>query len=249
MYIRKEVPSFTFEPNIPVRKTGKSETRVLSTDEERRFVSYLTRDMDPCKFGVLLALMTGLRIGEICAMKWNQISLKDGTITVNSTMQRLKVIEKTKHTKTEIVFGIPKSESSIRTIPLSTGSDTTTLNTVTDTSTSTWNNSETSSQTQTASQSQTARQVISDVLSKTYNVGKSYIHGSSQSAQQGFSSSESQSVNTSTTLTYSVAETTTTTRTYSTDGKSDGWYRLVVAGRLHVFGVVGYHYRYICNSR
>lgn len=120
------------------------------------------------------------------------------------------------------------------------GSDTTTLNTVTDTSTSTWNNSETSSQTQTASQSQTARQVISDVLSKTYNVGKSYIHGSSQSAQQGFSSSESQSVNTSTTLTYSVAETTTTTRTYSTDGKSDGWYRLVVAGRLHVFGVVGY---------
>ncbi|MBR3382953.1 MAG: InlB B-repeat-containing protein [Clostridia bacterium] len=71
----------------------------------------------------------------------------------------------------------------------------------------------------------------------TSNTGTTTLSYDSQNYEHG---SESQSVNTSTTLTYSVAETTTTTRTYSTDGKSDGWYRLVVAGRLHVFGVVGY---------
>ena len=120
------------------------------------------------------------------------------------------------------------------------GTDTTTVSTTTNSSTSSWNNSNTEAHTQGASQSQTAIQLMSDVLSNTYNIGRSYIHGNSQSAEQGFSSSDSHSVNTSNTLTYSVANTVTTTRTYSTDGKSDGWYRLVVAGRIHIFGVVGY---------
>ena len=38
--------------------------RVLTCEEQKRFTEYLLRDMDPCKFGVLLALLTGLRIGD-----------------------------------------------------------------------------------------------------------------------------------------------------------------------------------------
>lgn len=123
---------------------------------------------------------------------------------------------------------------------LHSGSDQTVLDTTTTSSTSSWNNSSTASQTQQASESHTSSQLLSEVLSSTYNVGQEYIHGNSQTEQQGFSSSDSQSVNSSTTFTYSKIESTTVTREYSTDGKSDGWYRLVIAGRLHVFGVVGY---------
>ena len=121
-----------------------------------------------------------------------------------------------------------------------TGTDTTSVHTDVSSNTSTWNNSNTEQFTQTASQSRLSSQVIADVLSNTYNIGRSYIHGTTQSQEQGFSNSDSVSTNTSTTLTYSTTETVTTTKTYSTDGKIDGFYRCVLAGKLWVFGVVGY---------
>jgi|GEM_PF-392492 uncharacterized repeat protein (TIGR02543 family) len=120
------------------------------------------------------------------------------------------------------------------------GQDTTTIESHVESGTSTWNNSATSTSTQQASQSNTVSQIVSDVLSKTYNVGTSYIHVSAESSEQGFSNSNSQSVDTTSTITYSTQSTTTRTKTYSSDGKSDGWYRLVIAGRMRVFGVVGY---------
>ena len=46
--------------------------------------------MDACKFGTLLALLTGMRIGEICALRWENVSLTEQTIKVNATMQRLR---------------------------------------------------------------------------------------------------------------------------------------------------------------
>lgn len=121
-----------------------------------------------------------------------------------------------------------------------TGTDTTTVSTDVSSSSSTWNNSNTSSYTEQASRSQSSSLVIADVLSNTYNVGRSYIHGTSQSNEQGFSSSDSQSINTSSTITTSMTETTVTTKTYTSDGKSDGWYRAVIAGKFHVYGVAGY---------
>lgn len=121
-----------------------------------------------------------------------------------------------------------------------TGTDTTTVSSDVSSSSSTWNNSNTSSYTEQASRSQSSSLVIADVLSNTYNVGRSYIHGTSQSNEQGFSSSDSQSINTSSTITTSMTETTVTTKTYTSDGKSDGWYRAVIAGKFHVYGVAGY---------
>lgn len=96
----------------------KKEIRILTKDEQKRFVKYLLDDMDECKFGVLLALMTGLRIGEICALRWSDISISDMTIKVSSTMQRLKNIEAQQKTRTKIIISEPKSDSSSRIIPL-----------------------------------------------------------------------------------------------------------------------------------
>ena len=92
--------------------------RVLSREEQARFVSYLLEDMDTCKFGVLLALFTGVRIGELCALQWGKISLKEQTIRIDATLQRLRDTSAVGSARTRIVISTPKSDTSIRTIPI-----------------------------------------------------------------------------------------------------------------------------------
>jgi len=66
---------------------------------------------------VLLALHTGMRVGEISALRWTDIDLDNRLLTVNHTMQRLNLH---KHgTKTQVQLGEPKSDSSQRNIPIS----------------------------------------------------------------------------------------------------------------------------------
>jgi len=121
-----------------------------------------------------------------------------------------------------------------------TGTDTTKVDTTVDSSTSSWNNSQSASSTQTASESSTVSKALSQVISNTKGYGTSHSYGGSGSETQGLSTSTSKSMNSASTFSYSTSTITTTTTTYSTDGKSDGCYRLVIAGKAHVFGVVGY---------
>ena len=99
-------------------KGTKKEMRVLTFEEQNCLMEYLLEDMDPCKFGILLALLTGLRIGEICALKWENISLEDRIIRIGSTMQRIRDFEEDSETKTKVVIGAPKTDTSLRIIPL-----------------------------------------------------------------------------------------------------------------------------------
>jgi integrase len=85
--------------------------RVLSVDEQRALTKYLNDNTDVYKFGILLALYTGMRIGELCALQWEDIT--DNHIQINKTLMRIK----TDNCKTEIKIGTPKSESSKRFIP------------------------------------------------------------------------------------------------------------------------------------
>lgn len=94
------------------------EKRVLTKAEQGKFVRYLKTEMDTCKFGVLLALLTGLRIGEICALRWSDISLDEQVLYVRHSMQRLKTRDPTRMKKTKVIIGMPKSEHSVRKIPL-----------------------------------------------------------------------------------------------------------------------------------
>lgn len=101
-------------PTITLLKEKKKIANVLSIPDQQRLISYLLEDMDVYKFGVLLALYTGMRIGELCALKWEDINCEH--IIVNKTMQRLS----TNNGKSEITIGEPKSDSSCRIIPIFT---------------------------------------------------------------------------------------------------------------------------------
>lgn len=103
---------------ITYPKNSRKEMRVLSREEQQSFITYLLTDMDACKFGVLLTLFTGIRIGELCALRWGCISLREKAIRITATLQRLRDIDMTGNTRTRIVIGTPKSDTSTRTIPL-----------------------------------------------------------------------------------------------------------------------------------
>ena len=117
-FTAKQFPNTFPQIEISYPRDNKKEMRVLSRDEQQRFVAHLLNDMDECKFGILLSLFTGIRIGELCALQWNNISLDDNTIRITSTMQRLQNTESDAETKTKIIIGTPKSDTSLRTIPL-----------------------------------------------------------------------------------------------------------------------------------
>lgn len=117
-FTRKKIPGEMPEFEIIYPRDRKKEVRVLTREEQECLVKYLTDDMDRCKFGVYLALTTGIRIGELCALRWGNISLQNRTLTVSATMQRLRNFDALRDTKTMISIDTPKSSSSIRTIPL-----------------------------------------------------------------------------------------------------------------------------------
>ena len=90
--------------------------RALSRVEQLRLERLLPADRTGPEQAVLLALYTGLRIGEVCALRWRDIDLFSGILTVRGTVQRIKTFRE--GAKTHIALGTPKSRSSQRTIPL-----------------------------------------------------------------------------------------------------------------------------------
>lgn len=90
---------------------------VLSRTEQRQLLRLLYTDMDTNKFGIVLCLSTGLRLGEVCALKWSDIDLQERVLYVNRTVQRIEADGY--DTKTILMEGEPKSIFSKREIPLS----------------------------------------------------------------------------------------------------------------------------------
>lgn len=94
--------------------------RVLTQAEQNALISVLMDDMDLYKFGVFLSLYTGIRIGELCALQWEDFNLAQTTLKIRKTMQRIQDTENRSFSKTKIVITEPKSHCSVREIPLPT---------------------------------------------------------------------------------------------------------------------------------
>ncbi len=99
------------KPRICRVKETRKEMRVLTKQEQKILESFLLQDIDSCKLGVIIALYSGLRIGELCALNWEDI--KDGNIIVNKSLHRIKT-----GSKTIVELTTPKTENSIRIIPI-----------------------------------------------------------------------------------------------------------------------------------
>ena len=99
-------------------KVPKNNVTVLPKENTDKLINYMGLGVTPLKIGILLALYTGIRLGELCALKWEDIDLSSGVIKINKTMQRIKNTDKNATTKTKIIIDTPKSDTSIREIPI-----------------------------------------------------------------------------------------------------------------------------------
>ena len=97
-------------------KIKNAPLRVLSVQEQQVLISELTEQPDFTGLGIYICLFTGIRVGELCALTWDDISLENNMIHIHRTMQRIQTPDGEK--KTAILIAEPKSQCSIRDIPI-----------------------------------------------------------------------------------------------------------------------------------
>ena len=96
---------------------AKREITVMSLETQRKLESVLTIQENPTELGIFISLYTGLRIGEICALAWDDIDYHRRVIKVNHTIARVKNAEDSQ--SSTLVVDTPKTKASIREIPIS----------------------------------------------------------------------------------------------------------------------------------
>lgn len=106
--------------NLPKVKSI-TEVKIFTLEEQAQFIDALEGHRQKLPF--LMALSTGLRIAELLGLRWSDIDMESGELTINQTLRREVKIdisrgEKSEGIKKEIQAGTPKTESSRRTIPL-----------------------------------------------------------------------------------------------------------------------------------
>jgi len=106
------------EVSLKCPEIKREPAKALSSKEQDALEQALGCKMDSAKLGILLCLYTGLRIGEICALRWSDIDLACQLIHVQRTVQRLQTNSPLAKTKTVLVVGPPKSKCSVRSIPI-----------------------------------------------------------------------------------------------------------------------------------
>ena len=106
-----------FNPDCIIARAHKADITVFSESEEKKLVAHLSADTDETDAGFLTCLFTGIRVGELCALNCDNIDLEDGVIRIRATMQRLPD-NSGGDKKTKVTIDTPKSECSIRDIPI-----------------------------------------------------------------------------------------------------------------------------------
>ena len=93
------------------------ELEVLSINNQKKIMRYVEENFTFRNLGIFICLSTGMRIGEICALTWDDIDTDRGVIHVRKTIQRIYLREDGVQ-KTELVIDTPKTATSMRDIPM-----------------------------------------------------------------------------------------------------------------------------------
>lgn len=99
-------------------KGKKTQIRVFTRQEQELLEEYLFREASPLHISILVTLYSGLRIGELCALKWGDIHLGNGIISIKRIIIRIRDLAPDALTKTKVIVDMPKTECSSRDIPL-----------------------------------------------------------------------------------------------------------------------------------
>ena len=111
-YARREYGFENICADVKSPKVRNTELKVLSEHEIRKLNLYIRHNLDRVNLCILICLYTGIRIGEMCGLKWENVNLQEGFIVINKTVQRISMGKG----PSEVVVDVPKTESSVRTV-------------------------------------------------------------------------------------------------------------------------------------
>ena len=101
--------------NTPV--TRKKDITILNKEEQLKLEKYIAVNQTSTTVGIMVALYSGLRIGEVCGLAWEDIDFANNVIHVRHTIARVKN-QPGKVFKTKLIIDSPKTNASTRDIPL-----------------------------------------------------------------------------------------------------------------------------------
>lgn len=106
------IDNICFDYKIP---TMKNTLHILNENDALKLIQHLKDNPSHVNIGILLMITTGMRIGELCALKNKDIDLTKKEITINKTLQRITDIH---NHKTKVIITEAKTQNSIRVIPI-----------------------------------------------------------------------------------------------------------------------------------
>ena len=92
----------------------KYEIKVLSRTNHRKVISHIQENFTFRNLGICICLCAGIRIGEICALKWEDIDTENGIISVKKAIQPVYVIEGEER-YTELILDSPRPKTPLET--------------------------------------------------------------------------------------------------------------------------------------
>lgn len=95
----------------------KQDLEVLTLAHQRQLMSFVKDHFTFLNLGIFICLSAGLRIGEVCALQWDDVDIASGVIRVNKTLQRIYLVDG-EEKYTELIIDKPKTKNSIREVPM-----------------------------------------------------------------------------------------------------------------------------------
>lgn len=102
--------------NLPKEKIKEKKIEVFSVDQQNDFLEIIKGHEFEILF--LLAIGTGLRRGELLALRWSDIDFENKTINVDSNIQQAYIFEDEETKRLEKIEQEPKTINSFRTVPI-----------------------------------------------------------------------------------------------------------------------------------
>lgn len=108
----------TWDLEFPPDRNSSSKLEVYDNDEINKLCEFLFHNLTFKNIGLLTVTQTGMRIGEICGLKWGDIDIVRYCLKVQRNVGRVSVKDKNGINKSQIIIDTPKTKCSIREIPL-----------------------------------------------------------------------------------------------------------------------------------
>ena len=116
-YYITELDTTCFSKLSYPKTAQKQRFHIFSAEEQKAIQNYITDNLSYQSFGILFALQTGVRIGELCALQYGDIDLCKKTVHITKTLQRVPY-KREKMNSSKVIISTPKSDTSIRLIPM-----------------------------------------------------------------------------------------------------------------------------------